>query len=245
MLPERDLEWDGCFNVRDLGGLRTRDGRRTRPGAIIRADALDRLTERGWSSLEDHGVRTIVDLRNDDEVPVEPAVRSERIRLVHVPLDEVEDRVFWERVWAEKLDGSPLYFRMFLERKPHRCAAAIEAIAEAGPGGVVFHCGRGRDRTGLVGVLVLALSGVEADDIVSDYELSTERVRRLDAALGEHDQGEEIADILERKNVTPRGSILDLLHSVDLEERLRAGGLRDRHLDALRRRFVGPARLSR
>lgn len=245
MSHDRDLEWDGCFNVRDLGDFRTRDGRRTRPGAIVRADALDRLTERGWSSLQDCGVRTIVDLRNDDELIVQPAVRSESVRIIHVPLDDVEDRALWEYVRAEELDGSPLYFRMFLERKPHRCAAAIEAIAEAGPGGVVFHCGRGRDRTGLVSLLVLALAGVEPDDIVSDYELSTERVRRLDAALGEHDQGEEIAKILERKKVTIRASILDLLHSVDLEERLRAGGLRDRHLDALRGRFVGPVRLAR
>jgi protein-tyrosine phosphatase len=41
---DRDLDWDGCFNVRDLGGLRISDGSVTRWGAIVRADSLDRLT---------------------------------------------------------------------------------------------------------------------------------------------------------------------------------------------------------
>ena len=50
MQGPRDLDWEGCFNVRDLGGLRTRDGRTTRFGRIVRADALDGLTEAGWAA---------------------------------------------------------------------------------------------------------------------------------------------------------------------------------------------------
>jgi hypothetical protein len=54
------LDWDGCFNVRDLGGLPTVDGRVTRTGAVVRADALDGLSAAGWTALLDHGVRTVV-----------------------------------------------------------------------------------------------------------------------------------------------------------------------------------------
>ena len=43
-MTDRHLDWDGCPNVRDLGGLRTADGGRIRHGALVRADALDRLT---------------------------------------------------------------------------------------------------------------------------------------------------------------------------------------------------------
>ena len=39
----RHLEWTGCFNARDLGGLRTADGRLTRRGSVVRSDSLDRL----------------------------------------------------------------------------------------------------------------------------------------------------------------------------------------------------------
>jgi Tyrosine phosphatase family len=45
------LEWDGCFNARDLGGLPARDGQRTRQGAIIRSDQLCNLTSEGWAAV--------------------------------------------------------------------------------------------------------------------------------------------------------------------------------------------------
>ncbi len=34
----RILNWEGCRNVRDLGGLMTREGRTTRRGAVVRSD---------------------------------------------------------------------------------------------------------------------------------------------------------------------------------------------------------------
>ena len=47
----RQLDWDGCFNVRDLGGLRTAGGRTTRFGRIVRGDALDELTDADADAL--------------------------------------------------------------------------------------------------------------------------------------------------------------------------------------------------
>src|SRR5262249_47969420 len=63
----RHLDWAGCVNVRDLGGLPTSDGRTTRWRAVVRADNLDRLTPQGWAALDAYGVRTVVDLREDEE----------------------------------------------------------------------------------------------------------------------------------------------------------------------------------
>lgn len=235
---ERDLEWEGCFNVRDLGGLGTGNGDTTRRGSIVRADGLSRLTDRGWAALVDHGIRTVIDMRNDDELDADVVVRPEAVETLHVALDDIEDREFWEHVWANDLDGSPLYFRLFLERKPHQCAQVLKAIAHAHPGGVVFHCSRGRDRTGLVALLVLHLAGVSPQDIVADYELSTDRVRLLEATLGEKDQGSEIAEILRRKETSAEALILDLLGSGGVDEQLRAGGLTADDVAALRDRSV-------
>src|SRR6185436_14450338 len=63
----RDLDWDGCVNARDLGGLPTVDGGITRRGVLVRSEAVERLSADGWRALRDHGVRTIIDLREDDE----------------------------------------------------------------------------------------------------------------------------------------------------------------------------------
>src|SRR3954453_6322916 len=147
------LDWEGSFNARDLGGLRTTDGRLTRTGAVVRSAHLDRLTGRGWAALRDHGVRTVLDMRNDEERDAwrEPPVTG--IATVHVPIDDVADEEFWKRMWDRELDGTPLYYRPFLERKADRAAAAVEAVARAAPGGVLVHCGGGRDRAGLVSLL--------------------------------------------------------------------------------------------
>ncbi|MEV6208711.1 tyrosine-protein phosphatase [Kitasatospora sp. NPDC051914] len=64
----RSLGLRGAVNARDLGGYRTADGRTVRPGAALRADALNRLTEDDLQALADHGLRQIVDLRSLDEV---------------------------------------------------------------------------------------------------------------------------------------------------------------------------------
>lgn len=85
---------------------------------------------------------------------------------------------------------------------------------------------------------MLELAGVSADAIVADYELSTDRVRLLDAALDENDQGSEIAEILERKNTSAEALILDLLGSGEIDEQLRAGGLTPADVEALRDRLV-------
>ena len=79
---ERHLTWDGCANVRDLGGHQTPYGE-TRWGAIVRADAIRRLTDAGWEELVGHGVSTIVDLRMDEELEADPPAELP-VEVVHV-----------------------------------------------------------------------------------------------------------------------------------------------------------------
>jgi protein-tyrosine phosphatase len=240
LIVDRNLDWPGCFNARDLGGLRTTDGRETRRRAVVRSDNLDHLTGEGWAELRAYGVRTVIDLRNDDERPIHPEPRASGLTTVHVPLDDLDDTRFWAD-WANGPQfATPLYYRPFLERKPERAAAAVAAVARARPGGVVVHCGGGRDRTGLVTMLLLAMVGVAPEHIASDYELSYDRMRRLYAELEEDDQGPILQEFLRRENTSARSSILATLSSLDVEACLGSGGLGD--VAAVRARLLEPAR---
>jgi protein-tyrosine phosphatase len=239
MSPERHLDWDGCFNVRDLGGLRTVDGGETRWGSVVRGDAPSRLTEAGWEALLEHGVRTIIDLRNDDERGPDAARRPDEVTTVHVALDGLDDTDFWDDWMHGPQFATPMYYGPHFERFPDRSASVIRAIANASPGGVYFHCVGGRDRSGQVAILLLALAGVEPDEIVADYELSTARVVRLYEAWGESDQGPELAEFLAREGTSARELILSVLESLDPEGYLRSAGLSTEELGTVRNLLLG------
>lgn len=241
MGEERHLDWPGCFNVRDLGGLPAAGGRSTVRGAVVRADSLGRLSEQGWQALLDHGVRTVVDLRNEDERGEDAAPRPAEIETLHVPLDGSSDRAFWDPVESSPEFGTPIYYRAHLMRKPQLGAAAVKAVAQAQPGGVVFHCVGGRDRSGQLAMLLLSLVGVDAASIGADYELSGERLEGLFAALGEPDEKDLIAAYLAERGVTASEVIATTLASLDVEATLMAGGLTGEDVVALRERMLDPA----
>lgn len=231
LADDRQLEWDGCLNVRDLGGLPTTDGRRTRRGAVVRADNLDRLTAEGWAALQEYGIRTVVDLRDaEDYRPLLP--RPEGVDLVRVPLDELAGPEWWERFG--ELDGTPLSFTPYLRHCADAVTAVVAAVAGAGPGAVAVHCGAGRDRTGLAALVLLAAAGVAPAAIVSDYLLSAPNLRPLWAMLSRPDQQQAIDAVLAREGTTADAALLATLADFDPEACLPAGDLA-----AVRRRLLG------
>lgn len=167
MAGQRVLRWDGCVNVRDLGGYRTEDGRRTRFGAVVRSDNPAYLTRQGWTDLCGYGIRTVVGLRTvgaDDDEPADDQLPG-GLTFTRVAIEDVTDLEFVEQRVTNGLWGTPLYFADALDRWPVMAVAAVRAVASAGPGGVVISCGRGCDRTGLLALLLLHLVGVAAEDI--------------------------------------------------------------------------------
>ncbi len=240
---ERHLDWEGAFNVRDLGGLTGAGGRRIVRGALVRADSLSRLSAAGWQSLLDHGVRTVIDLRNprEREEAADLAARPAEVETVHAALDGVEDRGFWQSIEATPEFGTPIYYRAHLMRKPELAAGAVKAIAHAAPGGVAFHCVGGRDRTGELAMVSLSLAGVAPETIAADYELSAERQAGLWAALGQSDPAEELAAYLAERGTTAGEVIETTLASLDLEATLAAGGLEADDVAALRERLLSPS----
>ncbi|CAN5854034.1 hypothetical protein BH24ACT3_BH24ACT3_14570 [soil metagenome] len=236
------LDWEGCWNARDLGGIATTDGRQIRPGALVRSESLHRLTGPGWAALSAHGIRTLVDLRNAEQAAAEPQTPPAGISTVSVPLEEgLDDDLEFAAWMSSGLWTTPLYYATFLRRWPDRCASAVAAVAHAPPGGVLVHCGKGCDRTGLVVLLLLSVAGVGPEHIVADYLLTADRLRSPAAVrLGLEDHNHEIEAVLDREGTTLRAALLDTLASVDLVACLRDGGLTTAEEAAVRQRLVAP-----
>lgn len=237
MSATRAVGWEGFVNTRDLGGLPTRDGGTTRWGALYRSAMLDFVTPRGWRQAYDAGVRTVVDLRNDDEVDASLPDPAGIVRR-RTPLDGIEDSAFWEPFLVTGLHGTPLYYDEFLRRKSDRVAAAMTAIARA-EGGVVFHCGGGRDRTGLITLMLLGLAGVEVEAICDDYLLVDENLFVLGARLRRADDRAEIAALISAHGTTAADVVRQTLAEWEPAAYLRSAGVAEADINGLRDRLVG------
>lgn len=172
------LAWDGCVNVRDLGGLPTEDGRETLPRRLVRADNLRRLTDAGWRALEDAGVRLVVDLRFPEELAEDPP-RDVGVAVTHVSLLGPSRTNEWQTEFNAAMDRAETAeeylvwsYLEFLERYRPQFGRVFTAIAGAPDGTVAFHCVGGKDRTGLVAALALRVARVPAEAVAADYALT-------------------------------------------------------------------------
>jgi protein-tyrosine phosphatase len=222
-MASRDLTIDGLANARDLGGLERADGSTTPHGVFVRAELLDRVTPRGWDALRDHGVRTVIDLRRPDE-------RSGRvpddIRLVVVDLDG-DERHFWEPIEADGRWGTPLYYLDHMRDLPHRLSEALAAIARADEGAVLFHCGAGWDRTGLVAAVLLRALDVTADAALADYLQSFTNAEAMTALHARTFHVDERHAILTSHGHTAESAFRSVYGRLDLDEWFRTADISD------------------
>lgn len=205
------------LNARDLGGYPTTDGAVTRRRSLLRADDLAQLSPEGLQALADYGIETVLDLRWPEEIASAPSPvprRLPRVRYVSVSLltDTPAD-------WGE-LGGycaKEQWKCTVLERLRPRLKTALAAIAAAEAGPLLFHCVAGKDRTGVIAALLLALADVVPEAIAADYVASTDNLR--DAYLRRYPDGDPAA-IVEAVRC-PEEAVYNMLDYLE-----RTGGIR-------------------
>lgn len=197
--PDRLVLFETSHNFRDLGGYPVANGRVTKWGEVFRADSLHHMSEGDNALITKLGVRHIVDLRSADELVTRGKFPVERhaVSFHHHPVLDLS----WNDDDVPKTDD-PMEFLLWaypemLSKGRTRFADAVASIANA-EGTVVFHCAAGKDRTGLLAMMVLGSLGCDHEVIVADYEQSEAAMKRLtEWAMG---HSKELAD---RIGVTP------------------------------------------
>lgn len=163
------LPLEGASNLRELGGYETRDGRHTKNGRFIRSDNTNRLTERDIRYLEDYPVVLAIDLRAAKELISAPSLLDGHpsITYKNVTMADGLNSEGFHGVFPDTM--GELYIQM-LESSKIRFGRIFQLLtAYMHQGTCLFHCMAGKDRTGLVAMLLLELANVDDDIIIEDY----------------------------------------------------------------------------
>jgi protein-tyrosine phosphatase len=227
------------LNARDLGGHPTVDGGVTRRRSLLRADDLAQLSREGLEALADYGVETVLDLRWPEEIAAAPnPVPRQLPRVRYVPVSLLADNPSdWGALGGHC--AKEQWKCTVLERLQPRLEEALAAIAAAGPGPLLFHCVAGKDRTGIIAALLLALAEVVPDSIAADYAASSENLR--DAYLRRY-RDADAAAIVEAVRC-PQEAVYNMLDYLDrvggTRVYLRGIGLSEAQIARLRARLRG------
>ncbi|HEY8817064.1 MAG TPA: tyrosine-protein phosphatase [Candidatus Dormibacteraeota bacterium] len=241
-MPSRRLDWPDCRNTRDLGGLPLAGGL-TRTGMFIRSDNLRSLTPAGQEAMVAYGVTDVIDLRSESEVASSPSPFATPEPFAGTPptyshLALVDDATM------RRLAEAPDMFDRYLMMLDHRADAFREiftALARS-EGAAVFHCFAGKDRTGMVAAMSLALAGVDVASIAADYaETDEQMATRYEEWLAAAPP-EQVAEMREDLRCPPE-RIVAVLEYVDqrwggVEGYLETAGVSSTEIAALRSKLT-------
>ncbi|MBC1553342.1 tyrosine-protein phosphatase [Listeria booriae] len=187
VIGERTIPLEGCFNFRDLGGYVNTAGKTVKWGKLYRSSLLTNITEKDKDTLEKLGVSWICDLRSTSEIAAKPTPALAHIKNRHIPIGTAKN----ESTESQKIDipddhrvYEPLMgesYRVFAQSKDG-FREIFNDIIEKEEVPFLFHCTAGKDRTGVLGALLLKLLDIPENTILADYELTNQYA---DNILGE------------------------------------------------------------
>ncbi len=149
----RMIRADGASNIRDVGSLKTADGRRLKQGLLYRGTEMDvhhEITPDGVAALLALGIKTDLDVRGDAPEGCVTSPLGDTVRYVNVPC---------------------LQYHTFLEAK--NCRPLLEFLADEENYPIYVHCWAGADRTGTLMYVLETILGVSEEDRLAEYEITS------------------------------------------------------------------------
>jgi protein-tyrosine phosphatase len=185
----------------------------TRAGVLVRSDNLRSLTATGQAAMVAFGVTDVIDLRSESEVASSPSPFAAAAPF-DGPAPTYRHMALVDDATMRKLAEAPDMFDrylMMLEHRPDAFRQIFTALAQT-EGAAVFHCFAGKDRTGMVAAMSLALAGVDAASIAADYaETDAQMATRYEEWLAAAPP-EQLAEMREDLRCPPERIVAVLEH---------------------------------
>lgn len=170
------LPLEKAYNVRELGGYVGKHAI-TCWKRFLRGDDISALTPNDIAYLKAYGVTSVLDLRSNHECEHHPdaIINDEDIQYYHVPFMAGEVDNIMNNV-DKSLQIQDFYLDLLHDQS--KVKKIMETIADAPKGCLLFHCAGGKDRTGVLSMLLLSLVEVDNEDIMTNYQVSFINLKR-------------------------------------------------------------------
>ena len=195
------IELEKLNNTRDLGGMKTADGREIKPGLLYRSGFLQRASEADIKKLSDLGLTAIIDFRADEESIEQPDPQIGTAVYIHLPAEDEEllgierdkksEKRFTE-VLIDRVVEDPNYAIRYMSGMYRRFInnsftigqyKKFLKILDESTGPVLWHCTAGKDRAGFASILIEEILGVPREEIIADYLRTNEYIKEEAAFL--------------------------------------------------------------
>lgn len=178
ILAEQHLPMTGGYNFRDLGGIRTTEGKYIKWGKVLRSDDLYKLTDADLNYLASIPLATIVDFRAQSEINDAPDRIPSSVRtdfLCSITPGQLNSFDLVKELTTEQMDSAMMDMnRLFVTDTIiiNQYRAYFNLLQSEKDIPLMFHCSAGKDRTGMAAALFLYSLGVDEETILNDYLLS-------------------------------------------------------------------------
>ena len=182
-------------NIRDIGGFETNDGKRIVYGKLFRSGKLYKLNNNSKNAIKNLNLSYVIDLRIDTECNEKPDTKIDGVKYLHYPLlctatpaitaeKSMRLTIQKESKRIKKEFGTAdnymveMYKRVLLNTDSKETLKKILNVVLESNGGVLWHCNGGKDRAGLVSMLIEGLLGAPEETIIEDYVISHKYQRK-------------------------------------------------------------------
>ena len=165
------LPMENAYNVRELGGYATKKGSITIHHQFLRSENLTDITEEDKTFLIEYGLSGIIDLRSREEALIypNPFQGNNSVKYINCPL--ITDGILDLRA-VKEVGFDPGEFYVKLVEYKEMLYKIFHFILDNIEGCLLFHCQAGKDRTGVLAMILMGLAGVSKEDIVANYEVT-------------------------------------------------------------------------